>query len=363
MTNRRARLLAALAATGYDAYIAAQRPNQLYWLASPEPVSDLPNAAYFLLAPQGDVVFPGQPFLFACRDHLPNYEIAPTAVGAPPAKAFLVDMIRARGYRRVVLDPLGRAQEDELVGLLPGVELIFDATWGPKQRRAKDARDIELMRGAAQISDIGMIAAYAAARPGVSGRQIAAAAAAAMLAAGAEDASLQVAVGPSTAYMGTGDWVYDPRRIIEPGDMLLVDMAIRYHGYLGDQTRTAIVGRGSPQQRAIIAAVQEAYRATVAAMRPGATSADLYRITTDLMASKGWRDYFPHHVSHGLGLGGDLPRVAEGSDDVLQVGDAFSCEPGVYLPGLGGARFENMLLLTEHGIEELTQSPVDPLAA
>jgi Xaa-Pro aminopeptidase len=78
------------------------------------------------------------------------------------------------------------------------------------------------------------------------------------------------------------------------------------------------------------------------------------------MQSKGWRQYFPHHVSHGLGLGGDLPRIAEGSEDVLQVGDALSCEPGLYIPGIGGARFENMLLLTENGIEELTKSPVDP---
>src|SRR5690606_31969258 len=125
-----------------------------------------------------------------------------------------------------------------------------------------------------------------------------------MLEAGAEDASLQVAVGPATAYMGTGDWVHQPRRVIENGDMLLVDMAIHYHGYLGDQTRTAIVGTGNAAQRDLINTVQQAYRETVAAMRPGATSAELYRITTDLFESKGWRQYFPHHISHGLGLGG-----------------------------------------------------------
>ncbi len=244
---------------------------------------------------------------------------------------------------------------------LPSIEIDFDGMWGPRLRRTKDADDIARMRETARISDIGMVAAFATARPGASSRDIAAASSAAMLAAGAEETALQVAVGLATAYQGTGDWVYDPRRTIQAGDMLLVDMAIRVHGYLGDQTRTAIVGQGTPAQRALIDTVQQAYRATVAAMRPGATSADLYRITTDIMQAKGWRPFFPHHISHGLGLGGDLPRVAEGSDDVLQVGDAFSCEPGVYIPGLGGARFENMLLLTETGIEQLTQSPVDPV--
>ena len=361
MTSRLTRLTTALTDAGYDAYIATQRANQLYWTDSAEPVSDLPNVAYMLLAADARVIFPGPAFYYACVEHLPNYEIAPTEVGAPSAQAQLVEQIARRGYRRVVLDTMGSDAQEKLRSELPNVELVFDGMWGPKLRRTKEAAEIEIMREAARISDIGMIAAFAAARPGASGRDVAAASAAAMLQEGAEEASLQVAVGLATAYQGTGDWVYDPRRVIQSGDMLLVDMAIRYQGYLGDQTRTSIVGKGSDAQRELITTVQEAYRRTVEAMRPGASSPDLYRITTDLMESKGWRKYFPHHISHGLGLGGDLPRVAEGSDDVLQVGDAFSCEPGVYIPGIGGARFENMLLLTEQGIEELTKSPVDPL--
>ena len=361
MNNRFVRLNHALQEAGYDAYVATQRANQLYWTESADPVSDMPNAAYLMVGPTSKVVFPGAPFYYTCLEHLPDYEIAPTEVGTPPAQDQLVSQIKTRGYRRVVLDPTSCENEETLRAQLPGVELVFSGKWGANLRRTKEAAEIEIMREAARISDIGMVAAFAAARPGVSGRAVAAASAAAMLEAGAEDASLQVGVGPSTAYMGTGDWIYQPRRVLQDGDMLLVDMAIRYQGYLGDQTRTAIVGKGSAAQREIINLVQEAYRRTVAAMRPGASSADLYRITTDLYESKGWRKYFPHHISHGLGLGGDLPRIAENSDDVLQVGDALSCEPGLYIPGIGGARFENMLLLTENGIEELTKSPVDPV--
>jgi Xaa-Pro aminopeptidase len=142
--------------------------------------------------------------------------------------------------------------------------------------------------------------------------------------------------------------------------MVLVDMGILYHGYLGDQTRTVIVGEGTPVQREIIATIQRAYRATREAMKPGARAADLYQITVDILQAKGWRPYFPHHISQGLGLGGDLPRVTADSVDVLQVGDTLSCEPGVYIPGVGGARFENMLCINETGAEELTQSAVDP---
>src|SRR5690606_13564062 len=122
-----------------------------------------------------------------------------------------------------------------------GLELTVDPLWGARLRRTKEPEEIALLREAARISDLGMVTAFAAARPGVPGREIAAASTAAMLSAGAEEASMQVAVGPATAYMGTGNWVFEPRRVLQPGDLLLVDMAVLYHGYLGDQTRTAIV--------------------------------------------------------------------------------------------------------------------------
>ena len=65
------------------------------------------------------------------------------------------------------------------------------------------------------------------------------------------------------------------------------------------------------------------------------------------------------HLSHGLGLGGDLPRIARGVDDALRLGDALSCEPGLYIPGIGGARVENMLYIGDGGVETLTRCPLE----
>jgi Xaa-Pro aminopeptidase len=361
MSTRLQRLAGALEAAGAAAYVAALRPNQLYFVSAAEPVSDLPPVAYVLLAPPDVVVVPGAPFYYACRDHLPGVELAPTEVGGLDATDALALEIRRRGFGSAILDTVSRETEAALRAALFGVDLVLDASFGALLRRPKEPGELETIRAAAAIADQGMIAAFRAARPGVGGRDIAAEATAVMLRAGAEDADLQVAVGPATAYMGTGDWVYAPRRALQPGDILLVDMALKYHGYLGDQTRTAIVGDVRPEQLEIIRTVQEAYRATIAAMCPGATSPNLYAITTDLLQRRGWRRYFPHHISHGLGLGGDLPRISATSTDVLQVGDALSCEPGVYIPGVGGARFENMLYLGPDGVEELTHSPVDPV--
>lgn len=361
LQDRLRRLDEARGGAGAQAYVATQRANQLYLVDSANPVSDLPPVSAILFSDEEPLIFPGAPFYYACRDHLPNYALAPTLVGAPSVWTQLAAELRRRGLRRVVIDPIPAAAEAELRGELHDVDVLVDPAWGPRLRRTKEPEEIAIMREAARLSDIGMIAAFAAARPGVNGRAIAAAAASAMLEAGAEDASLQVAVGPATAYMGTGDWIYNPQGLLADGDMLLVDMAIHVQGYLGDQTRTAIIGDGTREQRQLIDVVQEAYHATVSAMQPGASSHELYAITVNLLEDLGWAEYFPHHVSHGLGLGGDIPRVAADSDDVLSVGDALSCEPGVYVPGLGGARFENMLLVTTEGIEALTQSPVDPV--
>jgi Xaa-Pro aminopeptidase len=361
MTTRTQRLADALDEGRFDAYLALLRPNQLYLIPAAEPVSALPPVPFILFSGDAPLVVPGPAFYYACRDQLPECEVVQTEVGSPDARTQLVDLLAERGYSRIVCDSLPSELASALHLGAPGLEMVPDPLWGARLRRTKEPSELALLREAARISDLGMAAAFGAARPGASGRDIAAEATAAMLRAGCEEAGLQVAVGPATAYMGTGNWIFDPRRQIEEGDMVLVDMGILYHGYLGDQTRTAIVGEGTTEQRALIDTVQAAYRATRNAMRPGATSADLYAITVEMLEAKGWRRYFPHHISHGLGLGGDLPRVAQDAEYTLQEGDALSCEPGVYIPGLGGARFENMLTITATGAEELTHSPVDPI--
>jgi len=359
--TRTARLCQALAEKGYDAFVVTQRPNQLYFTPHAEPVSGLPPVPFMILTGRAPIVIPGPMFYYACRDQLTNCTVLKTEIGDPPAQEQLATTLTEQGYRRVAFDALPANLAAFLQTNAPTVTCIADSNLGPALRRTKEPAELALLREAARISDLGMVAAFQAARAGATNRDVAAAAAAVMLAAGCEEAGMQVVSGLGTAYMGTGNWTLDPRRVIQNGDLVLVDMGILYHGYLGDQTRTAIVGEGTPLQCEVIETVQAAYRATRDAMRPGVRSADLYQITVDLLQAKGWRSYFPHHISHGLGLGGDLPRVAIDSEDVLQVGDTFSCEPGVYIPGIGGARFENMLYLGENGIEELTQSPVDPI--
>ena len=117
--------------------------------------------------------------------------------------------------------------------------------------------------------------------------------------------------------------------------------------------------KGVQNQQRLLATVQEAYRTGVRAMRPGADGRDIYGQVVDCFTAANWQQFYVHHLSHGLGLGGDRPRIGSEVADVLAEGDALSCEPGIYVPGVGGARVENMIYIGAEGAEELTQCALD----
>lgn len=361
MPTRAQRLAAALDARGADAFVAVQRPNQLYLLAEthddPSTVISRANCGAVLFHGDDVVVFPGIWISNACRDLLTDCEVVANELGDPPPHEQLAARLASMKLNRVLFDSL--TPDTEAALSTAGVTgCSADDFVSAQLRRAKDERDIAGMRKAAMVADLGMQTAFACIRPGGTCAEAIAEGTAAMLRAGAESVSMAPASGVGTYYLDSGE---DPRREIRDSDMVFIDMGIWVNGYLGDMTRAAIVGTGSAEQQELLALVQQAYRMASTAMVPGAQARDIYQSVVDLYAGRGWDGYFVHHISHGLGLGGDRPRVARDVDEVLQVGDALSCEPGCYVPGIGGARVENMILVTESGPEELTRTPIDPV--
>lgn len=360
-TSRADRLAAALAARGADAFVAVKRPNQLYLLAErhhdPSSVISRPNCSAVLFHGDDIVVFPGTMISNACRDLLHGCEVVANDPGDPAPHQQLATRLAATGVGKVLFDRLSADTVGAIKAKGVPTECAEDDFVTRELRRTKDERDIAGMREAARVADLGMQTAFRCIRPGVTCAEAIAEGTAAMLRAGAESVAMAPASGEGTYYLDSGE---DPRRRIEAGDMVFIDMGIWVHGYLGDMTRAGIVGEGTREQRDLLATVQDAYRLASSAMRPGARSGEIYQSVVDHYAAKGWDRYFVHHVSHGLGLGGDLPGVVRGGEDVLREGDALSCEPGCYVPGLGGARVENMILVTKDGPEELTKTPMDP---
>jgi Xaa-Pro aminopeptidase len=152
-------------------------------------------------------------------------------------------------------------------------------------------------------------------------------------------------------------------RVIETGDLVIVDVGGRVDGYRSDMTRTFCVGSLTADQSRHYDTVIAAQQAGVEAMVVGAETNAVDRAARSVIADAGWADSFTHGTGHGVGLDiHELPRVAStsGAADVYEAGTVATVEPGVYLRGLAGVRIEDTCVATMNGAERLTSFPKDP---
>ncbi|MDL2344698.1 Xaa-Pro peptidase family protein [Deinococcus sp. MIMF12] len=151
-------------------------------------------------------------------------------------------------------------------------------------------------------------------------------------------------------------------RVIEEGDLVTVDFGARVRGYHSDMTRTVAVGRPSDEMRRVYGAVLEAEEAAVAAVKPGVRAADLDALARGILERHGLAEAFAHSLGHGVGLNiHEGPGLRAASEDVLAPGMVITVEPGAYLPGVGGVRIEDLVLVTQDGYEVLSHTPREAL--
>ncbi|GAA5532518.1 aminopeptidase YpdF [Deinococcus aluminii] len=151
-------------------------------------------------------------------------------------------------------------------------------------------------------------------------------------------------------------------RVIEDGDLVTIDFGARVNGYHSDMTRTVAVGTPSEELRRVYNAVLEAEEAAVAAVRPGAKTGELDALARGILEQHGLAEAFAHSLGHGVGLNiHEGPSLRKGSEDVLEPGMVVTVEPGAYLPGVGGVRIEDLVLVTEDGHEVLSRAPKERL--
>jgi Xaa-Pro aminopeptidase len=251
---------------------------------------------------------------------------------------------------------------DELLGALP---LVPTRGLVEGLRMVKDAAEVARMERAAAIADEGLagvlplLTAAGAGRAGggLTESQFAAALDHAMRQRGAEESAFEtiVASGENSAkpHARPGD------RHIRAGDPVVVDFGAVFDGYRSDMTRTFCVG-GDPsgELATVFDVVAESQRAGVRSVVPGVTAGSVDRVCRDVIAASGWAARFEHGTGHGVGL--DIhegPAVGPGSTAILVPGTVVTVEPGVYLPGTGGVRIEDTLVVTQNGSRSLTQFP------
>lgn len=149
-------------------------------------------------------------------------------------------------------------------------------------------------------------------------------------------------------------------RQLGTGDLLIIDCGALVDGYHADMTRTFIVGEPAPWQRDLHALVAQAAEAGRSAVRPGAALADLDAAARSVIEEAGYGTQFVHGLGHGIGLDiHEAPMISARSEGRLSAETTITVEPGVYLPGRGGVRIEDSLLVTADGHRSLTSSPRD----
>jgi Xaa-Pro aminopeptidase len=252
---------------------------------------------------------------------------------------------------------LSVAHADALRKALP------DATWTDasaavlRPRAIKSEAEIALMRRACEITAIGLDAATALLRPGISEREVANAAHAAMFTAGAEELGFDTAVssGPRAGLKHAAPTA----RRLQGGELVFLDMGAVIGGYHADLSRCAGVWPIDLRARCMLDAAQALFEEALAAVRPGNCVRDIYRAAEAAAAREGFQDdYMPNGLGHGLGLSlFERPWLTPDDECVLEAGMIFALEPMLVRYGVGTAVIEETVLVTRSGAEVLSGRP------
>ncbi len=233
------------------------------------------------------------------------------------------------------------------------VKLVPTSSVVDRIRMVKDEHELALIKEAVIMGADLLTPAIETIRPGVKESEVAAEIEYAARRWGAEAMSFEtiVAAGVRSALPhGRASNALIPKR-----GFVILDLGVILHGYCSDMTRTVHVGSVPRRSREIYQAVLDAQLAATEAVKPGATAGDVDFAARSVLKKAKLDRYFIHSTGHGVGLEiHEQPRIARDQKEVLEPGMVITIEPGVYLPGEGGVRIEDMVVVTERGHQVLT---------
>ena len=224
-------------------------------------------------------------------------------------------------------------------------------------RMCKDAHEIEQMRRAVRVAEDAMRHMLSAIEPGVTEQEAASILTARLLDAGcAPELPFPpiVAFGPSSA----NPHAVPGNRALRPGDLMLCDWGANVEGYFSDMTRMFAYGDPGNEVRHIVEVVEHARHAAEQTAGPGVSASDVDSTARAVIEKAGFGERFVHRTGHGVGLEiHEAPYIRDGNPMLLRPGMTFTIEPGIYLTGVTGARIEDIVAVTEDGVDTLTTLP------
>jgi Xaa-Pro aminopeptidase len=267
--------------------------------------------------------------------------------------ALVAERLKALGLRRVGFESqlLTVDQHQRLAAALPA-ELTLVPTTGliEELRIIKSAEEVALLRTVASIAGRAFDRVRSAIRPGLRERDVAFLLEQTFRELGADGPAFETIV--ASAERGALPHGRASDRVLQRGDMVVIDFGATAAGYHSDNTRTIVIGEPTTEQARVIEAVRQAQLVSLAMMKPGVTADAIDRRAREALA--GEKHAFGHGLGHGIGLQvHERPYLSPTDHTPLRAGMVITNEPGIYIPGWGGVRLEEMVLITETDPEVL----------
>ncbi|MEE9199539.1 MAG: aminopeptidase P family protein [Dehalococcoidia bacterium] len=355
--QRLVKLRGKLAENGLDAILISQPENRFY-------LSGFSGSAGYLMSSADQAVIATDFRYFEqSRQQCPGYQLVKIAGGERPLhwleEALSIVKPKRLGFEsghvphalytqlRGALSEMDGARRPRLMSTQHLVESL---------RATKDEEEIEAIQAAAGIADAALEEVVPAIEAGMSEKQVAWELEKAVREHGADGVSFDtiVASGPNGAlpHHRPGD------RTIREGEPVVIDMGARLNGYCSDITRTVVMGRPDATLTRVYDTVLAAQLTAIATVQSGMTGHDADGLARKVIEQAGYGDNFGHSLGHGIGLAvHEHPRLGPNSSSSLDSSMVFTIEPGIYIPGWGGVRIEDMVVLQNGRARVLTETP------
>lgn len=248
----------------------------------------------------------------------------------------------------------------ELSAKLSGCELVSLGSDLDQIRSCKDQDELERLTRVARLASDALQASLARLQPGISEAAFAWELESEMRRRGADGRAFDFIV--ASGERGAMPHGRASEKLIRSGELVTIDCGAQMNGYVSDETVTVAVGRPDQRSVEVYTIVREAHDLAVAAVRPGISCRDLDAVAREHIRRRGYGDYFGHGLGHGVGLEvHEKPAISPRSDMTLQEGMVFTIEPGIYIPGFGGVRIEDTVVVLAAGCRSLTRVPKELL--
>lgn len=246
--------------------------------------------------------------------------------------------------------------EQQLKGKIDNVEWVPTQNLVEKFRIYKNAAELSFLQEAIDLADQALEHICGFIKPGMAEREVALELEFFLRKKGAKGSSFDIIV--ASGPRGSLPHGIASDKIIKEGELVVIDMGARLNGYASDVTRTFAIGSAGEKERKIYETVLEAQLAAIEGIKPGLSGQAADKLSRDVISAEGYGDNFGHGLGHGIGIDvHESPRLSPVSENNLEPGMVFTVEPGIYLPGWGGVRIEDIVVMEENGVRSLTGAP------